>query len=38
MQLDGKHRFELDGGSKGTAKQLEFSVDPMSLTVFAPPA
>lgn len=35
-QLDGKHRFQLDGGSKGTAKQLEFSVDPMSLTVFAP--
>ncbi len=38
VQLDAKHRFELDGGTKGTAKRLEFSVDPMSLTVFAPPA
>ncbi len=34
-RLDGKHRFELDGGSKGTAKRLCFAVRPMSLTLCA---
>lgn len=36
-RLDGKHRFELDGGGKGTAKRLQFAVRPMSLTLCARP-
>lgn len=34
--LDGKHRFQLDGGSKGTTDQLRFSVRPGALTLCAP--
>jgi YegS/Rv2252/BmrU family lipid kinase len=33
---DSKHRFELDGGVKGTAKKFDFQVVPGSLVVCAP--
>jgi len=33
VSLDGKHRFELDGGTKGTTKQLDFTIRPSSLRV-----
>ena len=36
VRADSKHRFELDGGVKGTAKKFEFEVVPRSLTVCAP--
>jgi diacylglycerol kinase family enzyme len=36
VRCDKKHRFELDGGVKGKAKQLEFEVLPSSLAVCAP--
>lgn len=36
VTLDGKHRFELDGGVKGRAKSLEFDIEPQSLRVHAP--
>jgi YegS/Rv2252/BmrU family lipid kinase len=36
VRTDSKHRFELDGGVKGTAKKFEFAVVPGSLTVCAP--
>jgi diacylglycerol kinase (ATP) len=36
VELDGKHRFELDGGAKGTATKLALEVVPASLTVCAP--
>jgi len=31
--LDGRHRLELDGGTKGTTKRLDFSIRPSSLHV-----
>jgi YegS/Rv2252/BmrU family lipid kinase len=37
VRFESKHRFELDGGVKGTAKKLEFEVVPLSLIVCAPP-
>lgn len=37
VRLDGKHRFELDGGSKGVAKRLDFSVDEAALRVCVAP-
>jgi diacylglycerol kinase (ATP) len=36
VRFDSEHRFELDGGVKGTAKRLEFEVVPLSLIVCAP--
>jgi diacylglycerol kinase (ATP) len=36
VRLDGKHRFELDGGCKGTTARLTFSVRPSALTLCAP--
>jgi diacylglycerol kinase family enzyme len=36
VELDGKHRFELDGGMKGKAKRLELAVNPQSLLLCAP--
>lgn len=36
VRADKKHRFELDGGVKGTTKTLEFEVIPSSLAVCAP--
>lgn len=33
VALDGKHRVELDGGTKGTTKRLDFSVRPASLRI-----
>jgi YegS/Rv2252/BmrU family lipid kinase len=36
VRADKKHRFELDGGVKGTAKKFDFEVLPSSLTVCAP--
>ena len=33
VKLDGKHRVELDGGTKGTSKRLDFSVRPRSLHI-----
>jgi diacylglycerol kinase (ATP) len=33
VKLDRKHRFELDGGSKGTAKKLHYTVRPASLSI-----
>ncbi|MGI9051917.1 MAG: diacylglycerol/lipid kinase family protein [Ilumatobacteraceae bacterium] len=36
VRLDEAHRFELDGGGKGTAKRLRFKVRPGSLVVCAP--
>jgi YegS/Rv2252/BmrU family lipid kinase len=36
VRTDSKHRFELDGGVKGTAKTFEFEVVPRSLVVCAP--
>jgi YegS/Rv2252/BmrU family lipid kinase len=36
VRTDRKHRFELDGGVKGTAKKLDFEVLPSSLVVCAP--
>lgn len=36
VKLDGKHRFELDGGTKGTARKLVYSVRPSSLSVCVP--
>lgn len=38
VRTDQKHRFELDGGVKGTSKKLAFEIVPKSLTVCAPPA
>ena len=35
VRTDSKHRFELDGGVKGTAKKFEFEVVPRSLIVCA---
>jgi diacylglycerol kinase family enzyme len=36
VRLDGKHRYELDGGCKGTTKKLSFSVRPGALRLCAP--
>ena len=36
VRLDAKHRFELDGGCKGTTKKLSFSVRPGALRLCAP--
>jgi len=36
VKLDGKQLYELDGGSKGKLKRLQFDVRPMSLHVCAP--
>jgi YegS/Rv2252/BmrU family lipid kinase len=36
VQLEEQHRFELDGGAKGKAKRLEFSIRPASLTICVP--
>jgi diacylglycerol kinase (ATP) len=36
VELDGKHRFELDGGMKGLTKRLEVAVRPQSLVLCAP--
>ena len=36
VRTDSKHRFELDGGVKGTAKKFDFQVVPGSLIVCAP--
>ena len=36
VRFDDKHRFELDGGMKGTTKRLTFSVRPGALTLCAP--
>ncbi len=36
VKLHEKQRFELDGGTKGSAKKLHFSVRPSSLTVCVP--
>jgi len=36
VRLDGKHRFELDGGMKGGATKLKFAVRPASLRLCAP--
>lgn len=33
VSLDGKHRLELDGGTKGTTKRLDFAIRPSSLRV-----
>jgi len=33
LRFDRKHLFELDGGSKGRAKKLDFTIQPASLTV-----
>ncbi len=33
VALDGKQRLQLDGGTKGTAKQLDFAIRPSSLRV-----
>ena len=38
VRTDAKHRFELDGGVKGTAKKFEFDVVPRSLILCAAPA
>ena len=37
VRLDGKHRYELDGGMKGTASKLKLKARPASLIVCAPP-
>jgi diacylglycerol kinase (ATP) len=36
VSFDSKRRFELDGGVKGRAKELEFEIEPRSLVVCAP--
>jgi diacylglycerol kinase (ATP) len=36
VHLDGKHRYQLDGGTKGTTDTLTFSVRPGALTLCAP--
>ena len=36
VELDGKHRFQLDGGMKGRTKRLELEVRPQSLVLCAP--
>ncbi len=36
VELDGKHRYELDGGMKGRAKKLQLEACPASLTLCAP--
>ncbi|MET0147479.1 MAG: diacylglycerol kinase family protein [Ilumatobacteraceae bacterium] len=36
VELDGSHRYELDGGAKGKTAWLDFAVRPLSLTVCAP--
>jgi len=36
VRFDGKHRFELDGGCKGTAKRLRFGIRPGALRLCAP--
>jgi diacylglycerol kinase (ATP) len=36
-RLAGEHPFELDGGGKGTADRLNFSVRPLALTLCARP-
>jgi YegS/Rv2252/BmrU family lipid kinase len=36
VKFDGKRRFELDGGVKGKAKELDFEIRPRSLIVCAP--
>ena len=35
VALDGKRRYELDGGAKGKADHLDFGVRPLSLTLCA---
>lgn len=37
VAFSGKHRFELDGGCKGSAKRLEFIVQPGALRVCTSP-
>jgi YegS/Rv2252/BmrU family lipid kinase len=36
VRLDKKQRWELDGGSKGRARKIDFHVDPASLVLCAP--
>ena len=36
VELDGEHRFELDGGMKGGATKLKFAARPASLRLCAP--
>jgi diacylglycerol kinase (ATP) len=36
VELDRKHRIELDGGTKGRAKELRVAVHPQSLLICAP--
>lgn len=36
VRLDGRHRYELDGGCKGATDRLSFSVRPGALTLCAP--
>lgn len=36
VRFDGRHRYELDGGCKGTTDRLSFSVRPGALTLCAP--
>ena len=36
VTTDVKHRFELDGGVKGTSKTFRFDVVPRSLILCAP--
>ena len=36
VDLDERHRFELDGGAKGRTSRLEFGIRPSSLTICAP--
>ena len=37
VRFEDRHRFELDGGVKGSAKRLDVEIRPASLTLFAPP-
>jgi hypothetical protein len=37
IALDGSHRYELDGGAKGTGRKFKLKIRPASLTVCAPP-
>jgi len=36
VRLDGKHRYELDGGCKGTTDRMKFRIKPGALTLCAP--
>lgn len=38
VEMDAKHRFELDGGTKGTTRRLQVSARPQSLLICAPAA